>query len=105
MSERVANRNEVVLAQSAAADLRTAACKGMGVWWSAQEATINAGATKPEGRAAAQELLEVCWAGCPVRAACRELAQDGRYTGVAGGAVLRNGTPRHIPGTASKIAS
>lgn len=105
MSKRVANRSEVVLAQSAAAELRAARCKGMGAWWSAQEAVVNAAGTKPEAREAAQELLDVCWSGCPVRMACRELAQEGRYTGVAGGIVLRNGTERHIRRTAAKIAS
>lgn len=74
----------------AAVDVRGAACKGLGQWWSEQEAAHAAAGTPDAARAAANPAMVVC-AGCPAITACSELAVIDRYTGLSAGAAYVNG--------------
>ncbi|ACZ32448.1 hypothetical protein Xcel_3449 (plasmid) [Xylanimonas cellulosilytica DSM 15894] len=99
------SRDVVVLARTASARLRDAACKEKGTVWNAAEAEMEAATTNTELLTAAEPLLEVCWSECPVRNACLEWARIDQYTGVAGGHVLNKGKPRNVMNSRAAMAS
>jgi|SRR5690606_25127526 len=101
MSQRVGNISDRVLARTASAALRGAACTGMRREWDNGEIDVEAARTRQEAWSAAADLLAVCH-GCDVVARCLLWAELERYTGVAGGQVLANGKPRRAPVAANR---
>lgn len=90
------NRNDVVLARHAAAQLEDAACGGRRELWDAAESVIAISPSRAATVSAAAPLLRICWSECLVRDACRQWAEIDRYTGVAGGQILAEGRTRNI---------
>lgn len=86
--------SRLVLAQqqaTAIARSEAAACRGRGQWWSEREVEHAAATTRVAAVTAAAPAMELC-ARCPMVAACAELCELDRYTGLAAGAAMFTGT-------------
>jgi len=66
--------SRVFRARQVAAEIESGACKGLGVWWSQQEAAHAAATTKQEAEAAAQPAVDIC-SSCIELDHCELLAQ------------------------------
>ncbi len=82
-----------VLAQQAAARLIANACGSHTALWNRQERAHAAASSRPEARAAAAPLLEIC-GDCPIVAECGQWAVLDQYTGIAAGSAWVKGVGR-----------
>lgn len=77
-------------------EIREAACRGLGTWWSQHEAAHAAAVTPTAAAAAAAPALALC-AACPsagLDGLCALRAELDNYTGLAAGAAWVNGTAK-----------
>lgn len=98
--------SSIVLARSAAAGLRRAACKGQAELWNEVEGAVEQAGSRVAEHEAASPARRVCLMQCPMVEACEQWARIDRYTGVAAGQVFRNGKPRDLTARAqAELAS
>jgi hypothetical protein len=82
-------------AQSAAARLLAAACRGQSRLWAEQEHRHEFALTPADAVAAAEPLLEFCIA-CPIVTECEQWAEAEEFDGIAAGSAWAAGDKRPV---------